>query len=116
MSREYQEGTWLVICDICGVQRYQHECQFTWDGHLACTVNNCWSEKHPMDDPQILPNDPYPVPFTRPDLAAGNEREVPPVFMSTWDFIVNTKAINGNITWDALDKPWNDIDTPDSLF
>lgn len=96
----YKQGSHNVICDICGKKRKREQCKITWDGYLACTVENCWYPKHPNDYPRKIIPDGYPVQDARPRAQAAN-----------WSYIAWPGS--GLYTWEASISVWDD---PDSEF
>lgn len=57
----YKPGDYLVICDICGFQRYASECRMTWNNLFVC-ADTCWEPKHehftppkPLGEKQSVP-------------------------------------------------------------
>ena len=61
----YRNGSWNVICDICGEKRKAHELRKTWDGFMACR-DGCWYERNPQDFVKGVP-DRQAVPWSRPE-------------------------------------------------
>ena len=91
----YKQGSHNVICDICGKKRKREQCKMTWDGFLACTVENCWYPKHPNDYPRKIINDGYPVQDARPRATFASLPTIPYAQTGT-----------GLYTWEAAN--WND--------
>jgi len=61
----YKAGDYLVICDICGFQKYASECQLNWKQQLVCS-DTCFEEKHPhYTEPKPL-GEKQSVPIHRP--------------------------------------------------
>lgn len=63
----YKVGDYLVICDICGFERYASDCKMTWNKLFVC-ADTCFEEKHPQyTDPKPL-GEKQSVPVYRPEL------------------------------------------------
>lgn len=68
----YSKSDHNVQCDFCGAKRKRSQCRLQWDGLLACTVNNCYSPKHPNEYSRPVINDGLPVSNARPRVEVAN--------------------------------------------
>lgn len=102
-------GDHFVICDICGTKRYRSQCDWTWDGFLACHINRCW---YPKDELFIVPpviNDPYTLYDVRPDIAVAQRPSVPPFdTRQNWGELVDTQNYSNN------PPKWNQVTSTQS--
>lgn len=61
------EGSWNVICDVCGFKFKACDVRKQWDGQKTLYVcREDYEQRHPMDFQKGFPDD-QTVPFTRPD-------------------------------------------------
>lgn len=76
----YEEGSWNVVCDRCGLKFKAEELQKEWDGLMVC--NKCWEPRHPQEvvRPIVDPKNP---PWTRPKPPPG---EIDPGFQTSRSF------------------------------
>jgi len=113
MTDKFDFGNHLVVCDICGNKRYRTECDFTWDGFLACHTLNCWYPKDPLFLIPPIINDPLTIQDVRPEVR--NHPDAPNVdqvgLYSTWIFIANPVATAGRIKWNQAHMRWGDVDS-----
>jgi hypothetical protein len=117
--RPNNPGTWLVICDVCGRQRYMSECRYRWDGILCCLVSNCWDEKHAIFDPIPVINDPQPVVDVRPDQVSGTESYIDNISGLTTKFSGPFQcrgAVNGHVKFTQLHEKFGSIDSPKNYW
>jgi len=64
----YKAGDYLVICDICGFQKYASECRLNWKKQLVCP--ECYEEKHPQYTEPTSLHEKQTVPIHRPEKDA----------------------------------------------
>jgi hypothetical protein len=62
----YKKGSWLVICDVCGMKYHSSDLKMRWDGLMCCRQD--WNIRQPQDFVRGIP-DPQAVPWSRPDVA-----------------------------------------------
>jgi len=102
----YIDGDWNVICDICGKKRKYSQCKKTWDGYLACTVENCWYPKHPFDMPIPIIQDDIAVPEASPraDITYLNAEQG----VSIWGSTIETSSNwSSTVSWAEWDVTWD---------
>lgn len=58
-------GEWNVICDRCGFEYKNTECELEWDNLFVCRIY-CWEPRQPQDYVRAVP-DMQAVPIARPD-------------------------------------------------
>ena len=44
---KWENGSWNVICDVCGRQYKSYELQMRWDGVMVCSGD--WEPRQPQD-------------------------------------------------------------------
>jgi len=60
----WDNGSWNVICDVCGRQYKNSELQMRWDGLMVCSGD--WEPRQPQDFVHGVADKQAP-PFTRPE-------------------------------------------------
>jgi hypothetical protein len=60
----WDNGSWNVICDVCGRQYKNSELQMRWDGLMVCSGD--WEIRQPQDFVHGVADKQAP-PFTRPE-------------------------------------------------
>jgi len=60
----WDNGSWNVICDVCGRMYKNSELQMRWDGLMVC--NGDWEIRQPQDFVHGVADKQAP-PFTRPE-------------------------------------------------
>ena len=61
----FKSGDYLVICDICGFQRYASECRLNWRNFFVC-AETCFEPRHEQyTEPKSL-HEKQTVPIHRP--------------------------------------------------
>jgi hypothetical protein len=117
MKRTAQKGNHLVICDVCGCQRFRSECKYTWDNMLACVTFNCWYPKDPLFMIPPVINDPRTIYDIRPDRDTTHTTFIEDVGSSTWNAIYPSPAVNGTVNWNAAGAlTWDGIDDTHSYI
>lgn len=114
---EFTPGDYNVLCDVCGKKRLRSQCKKTWDGYLACTIENCWYPKHPADEPLILPQEDISIQDGRPRPTLTYTRDLQGI--SIWGGVLkNSFTWSTTLAWTAMDGLWDqdynsDADTSD---
>jgi len=62
----WKKGSWLAICDVCGMKYHSTDLKLRWDGVMTCRQD--WNIRQPQDFVRGIP-DPQAVPWSRPDVA-----------------------------------------------
>ena len=47
MAKIGNDGTWKVICPVCGFYKYSDELKRRWDGVMVCAED--WEPRHPQE-------------------------------------------------------------------
>ena len=61
----WKRGSWLCICDVCGMKYHSCDLKERWDGLMVCRQD--WNPRQPQDFVRGIP-DPQAVPWSRPDV------------------------------------------------
>ena len=77
----WKKGSWLVICDVCGMKYHSDDLKKRWDGLMTCRQD--WNIRQPQDFVRGIP-DPQAVPWSRPDTQPQFVSN--PVTMAITDF------------------------------
>ena len=66
MSRSniFENGSWAVICDVCGREYWSHQLTKRWDGLMVCSGD--WEPRHPQDFVKGVADKIVPA-YTRPE-------------------------------------------------
>ena len=62
----YDNGSWKVICDLCGREYKSNELKLRWDGLMVCSGD--WEPRQPQDFVHGVADKIAP-PFVRPEPA-----------------------------------------------
>jgi len=60
----WENGSWNVVCDVCGREFKSSELQLRWDGLMVCSGD--WEPRQPQDFVRGVADKQTP-PFTRPE-------------------------------------------------
>ena len=60
----WKKGSWLAICDVCGMKYHSTDLKLRWDGVMCCQQD--WNPRQSQDFVRGIP-DPQAVPWSRPD-------------------------------------------------
>lgn len=64
MKTYFLNGSWNVVCDVCGFRFKSTEIVRRWDGAMTC--RSCYEPRHPQDFIRVR-DERVSVPFTRPE-------------------------------------------------
>ena len=76
------EGSWNVICDVCGFKFKACDVKKRWDGFYVCKED--FEQRHPSDFEKGFPDD-QSVPYTRPDTDDVDEPTITELPTGTFD-------------------------------
>lgn len=118
-NNPFIKGDHYVICDICGCQRYRSDCDYTWDGFIACHVFNCWYPKDPLFMVPPVINDPFTLLDVRPETPLANRKLNAGIEHATWTrpVVLARSYLSGkwnemNVTWGRIEESPNYLLTP----
>ena len=83
----WDNGSWNVICDVCGRQYKNNELQMRWDGLMVCSGD--WEPRQPQDFVHGVADKIAP-PFARPEQS--NSFIIIPILSNS--SVLNSFAIN----------------------
>jgi len=64
MKTYFLNGSWNVVCDVCGFRFKSVDIVRRWDGAMTC--RSCYEPRHPQDFIRVR-DERVSVPFTRPE-------------------------------------------------
>lgn len=65
MRTYFKDGSWNVVCDVCGMRHKADQIVRRWDGAMTC--RSCYEPRHPQDFIRVR-DERISVPFTRPEV------------------------------------------------